>query len=847
MKAGPTVSDKKGNAKRTGIRGVKAQEKKPAAKPAPTPLTFTARPNLNFIFGHQLASTPKGSTRQPTLVHSGTASTFRTVDDHVERPDLCKFLNPLEPKEDREIPKLTINLNDYDETNGKSTDNNNATSDQVDNETDANANNNKAGGAKEADDAEPYVEIDMASDSQQDGSDELSDGDLEIVKKQLNERAEISQKTTVTMKGTTEPPVEGKDQTAEQKKLEELVDKMRQDMLQYKAVVEQNNQTIKTMNSEYEKAKERYGEEIADLRERTEKAEKTAAEQTLECTRLKDRVKEFSSVLLRAAGQLSEVRGVLKTYTEVSNEAMRIVNDASILDAERLVKYQLTINYACQLSHKVNLTKLDETLKYIKELTTPAKLAERTAASPHSQPAQSKYEHLLQHIRAENAVLYQQAAELEKVVGTIQGKKEEDVRRSIQEAVTVRTERDQWQQKYAELKEQYTRLLNRPTPQARVGKLAQILAYLPKRRREIRISEEKYVFELQVEINRLKKELADKDEQSRRREEELRQQINGLLSRLQEKENEKANMERENAALRQKVAELMGIIRLKDQQIAALRKDLELARQQIEDLLSRMDKLVLEAHNKDLAFAEKMKEMKGIFDEMRKEKEDKQKEIQLLRQRIAELEKLVASLRAALDAANAQIQSLTSENERLEIQLEKYMSPEAMDGFRALVMLANMILARTKRPPALSLKDRQLIKDIFDSNTREMLEEIGRLEQEGKIMREEIRKLLSERAVPRSAIKLLWESGKLPKEKEAEVARWLEESQKTEAALVALLDSELSPERLAQLEGGLLGLDEKTGSVTTAMKGSMVSQSTRTDLSKSEAAISVRCEVITHK
>ncbi len=711
------------------------------------PLSFSARPSLNFIFGHQLA-TPKAPTE--------AGSTAPTTDERPVSSDLSKFLNPVEGKkepEQKSVPKFTIDLN------GRS-------NESVLKSPPEDARNKADPGKKAADDeSESYVEINMATDSQQDDTENLNEADLDSVKKQLNERAEQSQKGTFSL-GATERTTDTKDPaSARQRQLEDLVERMRADMSQYRTVVEQNNLAIKEMNEEYERTKERYAEEMAEAKEKTKKAADEVQTKQEECATLKDRVKELSVVIARAGGQLAEARAGLKSYAEFGKEAAKIASDPNMIDGERLVKYQLSINYACQLSHKFNLAKIDDTLKYMKEFAAPETrpMHEKSYSVPPPIPlipaaafrTPNKYEHLLKHLKAETAVLSQQATELERVMGTmppepvsarIPGK---DLCWGIKEVVTARSERDNWQNMYTGLEGRYNELLSQPISQAKMGRLAQILAHLPKRRKEAKASEETAI---QEQVARLKDEIANNEDQFKMREEELQRLISELTNKLAEKEEERSGAERETVELRKKAEELLDIIRLKDQQLETLRRDLDMARQQLESLLSRLDRAAVESHSKDLEFVERMREVKTMFTDMREEKQGKQAEILVLRQRCAELEKLVAGLRTTLAAAQTQIKGLSEQNRGFESRFERYMNP--VDGFRALISLANLVLGKAKSSPQLSTKDKQMINDIFTGGAKEMLEEITRLQQEGKAMREELRRLLSDRTGLRTMLEV---------------------------------------------------------------------------------------------
>ncbi len=573
-----------------------------------------------------------------------------------------------------------------------------------------------------------------------DREDDLAREDMDSVKRQLNERAELSHKTTATLR-QAEP-------TSRRGTIDDFAEQMRQ----YRAVIEQNNRTIKDLSEEYQNAKERFAAELDIVKQELAEKSKETRERDRLIMEERGRAASMRTTLTMALQNVSDCRGTLKNFIDFSDESVKLMNDTRLIDQERLLKYQLSLNYVSQLARRVDIGRLDSLLRDMAA-------AVQGAAAPRPEPSTSvsspqtprKYTEQLQRLRAENFALTRQASELEQTMEKLPRGKD-GACWEIYELVTARKEAETWKEKYLRLTERYESLLRKPTPQSKINKLAQILAYLPKRRREFRITEERTTKKLIEELERLRQEMERREQEHRRREQELLKQIEDLTRRV-------AQLEKENGELRRKIAELLGILRLKDELIAALRHDLDLARQQIAALLAKIDKLMEELRNKDMIFAEKMKEMKAIFEEMRREKEEKQKEIILLRNRVAELEAKVAELKAEIERLLAQIRDLTAENESLRGQLEKYMSPEALDGFRAMIALANMVLARSKRPPPLSNTDKQLIKDIFDNGSREMLDEIARLEDELKVCKEELRRVLSERQLPLIVFRKLLEVG----------------------------------------------------------------------------------------
>ncbi len=710
------------------------------------PLSFEAKPGLNFVFGHQLVATPSNPTRQPLLKPYNSA---RDPVGKTAKIDLSKFLTPAKPAQEDPEEK-TPSDDDGDTPNGM------------------------PGGAaakveplqqpqvepeSQESEGEQYVEVNMASDSES-SENEVNDKDLELVKKHLNERAE-TQKTTISLKTTADRTDRGPDTTAtpasaasKQRQLEEFVEKMRDDIAQYRQIVEQNNAVIKAMNEDYKKAKEKY---TADLDSLNRELSATKADLKVKTETLS----KTESFLAEATKLISENRGVLKTIANMARDTLKIADDPALLDQERLVKYQLAANYASQVVQKIDFVKLDNFLKD-RDMSAPVGAAAKgpIATKISGKVGQQKYEQQLHKLKAENEVMSQQATELEKFMGALQhtstARDSSGLCWGLQEVVTLRKEKDDLTMELKDVQEKYKKLLLRPIKATtNVNKLAQILAYLPKRKRELKIVEERRIREIYEGFEKERKGWEKEREGYKAKITELGKTLNELLAKLAESGKHTEGVEKENTALKQKTVELLGIIKLKDDQLNSLRQDLELARQQLQELLNKIDKLIQDSHAKDLLFADKMREMKAIFEDMLKEKEQKQKEIILLTQRISDLEKLISELKAALCAAQAENDTLRQNNAQLLAELDEIRSPEKVDGFKAMVALANMILARTKRPPPLSQQEKDAIKHVFEGHISELLEEIGNLRDEGKFLREELRKCIAEKNIPRSLVRLI--------------------------------------------------------------------------------------------
>lgn len=99
-------------------------------------------------------------------------------------------------------------------------------------------------------------------------------------------------------------------------------------------------------------------------------------------------------------------------------------------------------------------------------------------------------------------------------------------------------------------------------------------------------------------------------------------------------------------------------------------------------------------------------------------------------------------------------------NENLNDQLDKFQNANSLDGFKVLVSLANMILKREQSPPPISAREKQLINDIFDANSRAMIDEFSKQQQEGKLYREELRKMVAQKAIYQAKLKQIIEVSK---------------------------------------------------------------------------------------
>ena len=100
---------------------------------------------------------------------------------------------------------------------------------------------------------------------------------------------------------------------------------------------------------------------------------------------------------------------------------------------------------------------------------------------------------------------------------------------------------------------------------------------------------------------------------------------------IEQLEEVKNNYKKEMEIIMKKIADNVKLIAEKDNKINSLENSLKETKELYE-------KAIQDAHMKNLEFINQMKEVKTIFNEMRKEKIQKQNEIELLRKRIQELE-----------------------------------------------------------------------------------------------------------------------------------------------------------------------------------------------------------------
>ncbi len=535
-----------------------------------------------------------------------------------------------------------------------------------------------------------------------------------------------------------------------ERQLEGIIQKMRSEMEKYKKTTEQNATAWKTMQTELKSSAGRYMAEAQLYKADLDKIRQQLVTKERDCRDLKSTLQQQSDALSDAVKQLVDCKTAIKGFANFHLTSLKAMKNPETADKSLLVELKRIISETDEFSRLFNLPNMEQSIDAIvvQHHASDQQLSRASLSPSLALEKKTHYIDEIKELKDTNAILLEHILDLERAVGEIETTKairDTDLCWGIKEILSLCKEKEQLQNMHTQLKAKYDAYLRRPIQPAKISKLAQILAYLPKRRRKFVIQQESIVVELREEINRLKREMQRRDEEAKRRYDELLKRYNELWRRWNDLMDENARLRQENAELRRRIEELLGLLRLKDEQIEALKKDLELARLQMEQMRRQIDRLDSELKNKDLQFAEKMRELKQLFEAMRAEKEEKQREIAQLKERCSALERQIAELRGMLEKANRTIKDSEEDNGRLRDQLEKYLGTDSFDGLRALISLANMILARTKRPPPLSARDKQLIKDLFDVNTRGILDEIARLQDETKLYREELRKQMAQR------------------------------------------------------------------------------------------------------
>jgi hypothetical protein len=185
---------------------------------------------------------------------------------------------------------------------------------------------------------------------------------------------------------------------------------------------------------------------------------------------------------------------------------------------------------------------------------------------------------------------------------------------------------------------------------------------------------------------------------------------NDSVSKLTDVLKDKEFLNKSNEELQIKVSELMSLIEEKDKEISNLEKHSEELKNKLEELSSEYDEKIQDEYKKDMEFAAQVKEMKKIFNDMRQEKINKQHEIKSLIQNNESLKKRIEEIQAL-------IPTNTSEMERA-------------------IALAKVILDRSKRTGQITLKDDELLNEVFSGNNQSLLDEISKLQSELRALKE---------------------------------------------------------------------------------------------------------------
>jgi hypothetical protein len=476
-----------------------------------TPLSFNSKPGLNFVFGYQLVNTPHRNSRQ-ALVQK--FKTTKTATERTVKIDLRKYENH-SPESLTKVKEKTIF----------------AEKRSLPNPTE-------------------FVTINM--DSYVDSESEVEENELELLKENLNNRAEI-QKTTLSLKTTEQT---SNPSLVKKEKFEKTIEKLNKDLAQCKEIIIKND---KTRSEELLKEKERHSSEVSALRLELENIRRDLSYKEVIVLRTK-------TLMPRAVEQLIENKGQLRTFVDLAKEASKVAGDSKISDQEKLIKYQFVANYSLKVASRVNLDIVEELIKEFKGSTED---------EPPIIEGTKKYENLLKKLRDENSLLSSQTNELKKLMETRSSLNlKENIKPHIEIPFTSPPSKDE-----------LLKLLD-------VKRLAQILVCVHKKSGSNKVNGEEKIKQL---------------------------------------EEMKSNYEREIEIVMRKIADNVSLIAEKDKEISRLESSLKGTKELYE-------KTIQDVHLKNVEFINQMKEVKNIFNEMRKEKVQKQSEIEMLRKRIEELE-----------------------------------------------------------------------------------------------------------------------------------------------------------------------------------------------------------------
>lgn len=195
----------------------------------------------------------------------------------------------------------------------------------------------------------------------------------------------------------------------------------------------------------------------------------------------------------------------------------------------------------------------------------------------------------------------------------------------------------------------------------------------------------------------------------------LKKKVNESLKKLTVVLKDKESLDRSNVELKVKVSEMVLLIEEKEKEIDSLKRCAEELRAKLDELANERDSKIQEQHDKDVEFGDQLKEMKQIFNEMREEKMDKQREIELLKEKNESLERCIEELNRTIKANDGVKRG--SEMERT-------------------IALAKVIMEKDKNLTQVDLKNDQLLQEAFPENAQSFLDEAGELQGESQILKE---------------------------------------------------------------------------------------------------------------
>eukprot|EP00826_Nyctotherus_ovalis_P003657 TRINITY_DN10754_c0_g2_i4.p1 TRINITY_DN10754_c0_g2~~TRINITY_DN10754_c0_g2_i4.p1 ORF type:complete len:621 (-),score=152.66 TRINITY_DN10754_c0_g2_i4:70-1932(-) len=576
---------------------------------------------------------------------------------------------------------------------------------------------------------------------------EVGEEELEALKKELNDKAE--QRLQMSLKETEPSHKTLVESAGIRKQAEGQMTQLNNPM---------NSQ--KTMESEIESMKKRHYMELNKLREEIGQKESL--------------IIKYKDLLFKCNQEILQNKSTLKAFIELIKDGVKLSEETSLNDKELLIKYQLIFNYGSRILSKTNLHKIDELATSFNTLLE----------QPTEMHKAKKYEDQIRKIKSENEVLSSQTIELEKCIGSIY---QADACQGSEDYLSLRRERDLLKTKVEELE---TRFREQVDESGNVERLAQILAYLPKRRVKLRLElgDDKRVAEPKNESEKLN---IQKEEEYVKKIRELENKINELLNKL--------TIAAKDKGLNEKLKEEhTRSIKLKDEKISELDNEVQKLNADLIEAKAQTEKLTQDARKRDLTFAQQMTEVKGIFHEMRSEKERKQQELNTQQSLINSLKQHITELNTKLTQADNVVATLKNENEDLLKETERLKLTSSSNEFKAMVTLANIILARSKNASSLSPKEVEMIKYLFNGNIRELLEEIDNLQKELKVLGEEVREIIASKGVI-ATISSLIEKLPISKERE-ELATWLKNNSRINKKLIKLLDNEIDIEKFLSRE-----------------------------------------------